>query len=320
MLDPAVSVLILTRDRPDVFSHALDSVLRQSADGFEVIVVDDGTAADLRPDLDRIKAAADGRAVWLHLPRYASGHGPSLGRNIGVWQARGQYIAFLDDDDLWTDHTYLARLQRTLQHAETPIDLHFSAQHPYRDDQLFEPERHWVNPLATGAAPRHVTREEILAVGGFCHLNTLVVKRDLFNAIGGLDPALRYSEDLDIFFRLIDQAETMIMDPAVIARHNIPVQAARANASTRLPMTERRAYEAFIWSRLSWRARHAAIRKHARRAQIYATQNLAELLYSGGDALGAFHHARAALALRPSPAWAFRTARFALTCFKQSSV
>lgn len=310
---PYVSVIVPTRDRPDIFAHALDSVLQQNADSFEVIVVDDGTTADLRPGLERLKAAAGDRAVWLHLPRYPSGHGPSLARNIGVWQARGQYIAFLDDDDLWTDRGYLARLQATLQAAAAPVELHFSAQHPYRGDQLYEPDRHWMNPLATGTTPRLIGHDEILAVGNFCHLNTLVVKRDLFLKIGGFDPALRYSGDLDIFFRLIDQAEIMIMDPAVIARHNVPVQDAGANVSTGFSTTERRNYEAFIWSRLGWRAKHAAIQKHARRAQIYATQNLAELLYKSGDARGAFHHARAALAWRPSPAWALRTVRFALT-------
>lgn len=91
-LNPVFSVIVATCDRPQLVREAVGSILEQSVTDIEIIVVDDGvrTAA---PDFD------DDRVRVL---RPGGGRGPGAARNSGIDAARGRYVAFLDDDDLWT--------------------------------------------------------------------------------------------------------------------------------------------------------------------------------------------------------------------------
>jgi Glycosyl transferase family 2 len=105
---PSISVIIPTHNRPDTLTDALRSVTLQTVDlsAFEVIVINDGG-----PDVTaQVRDASEGLDVRVHtLP---SSNGPAIARNAGIDQARGEYIAFLDDDDV-----YLPGHMRTLLDA-----------------------------------------------------------------------------------------------------------------------------------------------------------------------------------------------------------
>ena len=88
---PLFSVVIPTRDRPQFVQEAVGSVLAQSVSDFEVIVVNDGGSAVT--DLGN-----DPRVRIVELP---IGGGPAAARNTGLERAVGEYVAFLDDDDVW---------------------------------------------------------------------------------------------------------------------------------------------------------------------------------------------------------------------------
>ena len=90
-----VSVVIPTRDRPEMLALTLRSVLGQERVDVEVLVVDDGTGPGTAALLERI---GDER---LHLLRNTGPPGVSGARNSGIAAAKGNWIAFLDDDDLW---------------------------------------------------------------------------------------------------------------------------------------------------------------------------------------------------------------------------
>ena len=91
---PLVSVIIPTYNRWPMIGEAVRSVLAQTFNGFEVIVVDDGsidpTVASLNGHDSRLKVLSQPRA------------GVAAARNAGVDMSRGKYIAFLDSDDLWS--------------------------------------------------------------------------------------------------------------------------------------------------------------------------------------------------------------------------
>lgn len=93
MTAPAVSVVIVTYNKADTLAAAVESVLRQTVRDFEILVVDDGstddTAARIRPYLGRVR----------YLPKPNGGTGSA--RNLGIAEAKGKIIAFLDGDDLW---------------------------------------------------------------------------------------------------------------------------------------------------------------------------------------------------------------------------
>lgn len=92
MTDPTFSVIIPTYSRPDFLVEAIDSVLEQTVDDLECIVVDDaGPIAAKVPDDPRIR-----------LIRRTSNGGEPAARNTGIEMARGRYVTFLDDDDVFT--------------------------------------------------------------------------------------------------------------------------------------------------------------------------------------------------------------------------
>ena len=116
------SVLIATRNRPELFERAIASVLANRDADFEVIVIDDGTVPPFSEQLDRLEArlvAAEGERVrFYHLPHRERGHGQSYVLNYAVSLALGDYVCFLDDDDYWIDPGHLARAGRIFQSPE----------------------------------------------------------------------------------------------------------------------------------------------------------------------------------------------------------
>jgi GT2 family glycosyltransferase len=99
MPSPRVSVIIATYNRSEVLRYAIASVLNQSMDDFELLVVGDGCTDDSERVVAEIK---DPRLRWINLPEN-TGHqsGPN---NRGLEEARGEYVAYLGHDDLWLKH------------------------------------------------------------------------------------------------------------------------------------------------------------------------------------------------------------------------
>ena len=116
-MEASVSAVIPTRNRPEMVVAAVESALAQTHGPLEVIVVVDGpdppTVAALE---DLRKRTGDSRLRILAL---AESHGGAEARNLGVREARGAWVAFLDDDDLWLPQ----KLSRQLDAAERSIAI-----------------------------------------------------------------------------------------------------------------------------------------------------------------------------------------------------
>jgi len=94
---PKVSVIIPTFNRVTLLKHTLDTVLAQHHRDLEIIVVDDGSTDDTASMVAALVAGADGRVRYLH----HANCGLNASRNRGIAVARGEFLAVLDDDDLW---------------------------------------------------------------------------------------------------------------------------------------------------------------------------------------------------------------------------
>jgi glycosyltransferase involved in cell wall biosynthesis len=100
---PKVSVVIPVYNREDLIARAIDSVLAQTYKDYEIIVVDDGSTDATRQRLERY----GGRVRILH----QRNRGPYAARNFALEHVRGEYVAFLDSDDVW----HQARLERQVR-------------------------------------------------------------------------------------------------------------------------------------------------------------------------------------------------------------
>jgi len=127
MSSPRVSVLIPTYNRADLLCEALDSVLAQSFQDFEIIVIDDGSTDDTRD-----KVARYGERVRYE---YGAHEGPAPARNRGFRAARGEYVCILDSDDLYYPH----KLAMQVAHLDARPDTVMV----YSDFSAFDGEGFW---------------------------------------------------------------------------------------------------------------------------------------------------------------------------------
>jgi glycosyltransferase involved in cell wall biosynthesis len=117
-------------------------------------------------------------------------HGGSFARNCGAAEANAPYLCSLDDDDIWIDSNHLSRAQAVITEARVPVDIYMTNQAAFLHDKP-QPGPIWIEDLppilaSLGNRPdRHeaytVTVEELLRSQGFCHLNTLIVRRALYD-------------------------------------------------------------------------------------------------------------------------------------------
>ena len=108
MLKPAISVIIPTRNRPQLVKRAVESSMAQTLKEIEIIVVIDGLDISTNRELEKIKEPR------LKIVQLTNSKGGAGARNAGVAKARGEWIAFLDDDDEWLPQ----KLERQLAAAE----------------------------------------------------------------------------------------------------------------------------------------------------------------------------------------------------------
>ena len=94
-MKPKISVIISTYNRPDMLQRAVNSVLAQTFKSFEVIIVDDHSKKPPKLDLPE----DENRVIAMRLP-YNTGY-QVIPKNVGIMISRGQYIAYLDDDNVY---------------------------------------------------------------------------------------------------------------------------------------------------------------------------------------------------------------------------
>jgi glycosyltransferase involved in cell wall biosynthesis len=184
---PTVSVVIPTFRRPALLAEALASVAAQTRAPLEVIVADNDAAGSAAAVVER--AASSGLAArWMDA---SARSGASAARNAGASAARGEYLAFLDDDDRW-EPTYLSTALDLVERTGALLVLTAILR---RDSN----GREWAGKLPPAIiSVRDVLRGNPGVVGS----NTFV-RRDEFTRLGGYDEALPASEDRDLLVRLL---------------------------------------------------------------------------------------------------------------------
>lgn len=187
-----VSVVVPTYSHRDFVLASLDSVFAQTHPDVEVIVVNDGspddTAARLRPLVDA------GRIRYLE----QGNQGQGAARNRGLEIATGEFVAFLDDDDLWPPDT-LSRLVAALESDPSRVMAYGDELRLLADGRL-HPQRQETRP--SGDAYRAFRRRNWLTSPGQAVMRAAAVR-----AVGGFDSRIWGSDDWDLYIRLARQGE-----------------------------------------------------------------------------------------------------------------
>lgn len=237
MTAPDVSVVLPTHDRRDLLSRTLRTVLWQRGVELEVIVIDDGSVDGTE---DAVAELADQRIRYV---RNETAKGVASARNRGVEEAKGEWIAFVDDDDLWGADKLSEQLAASLRE-----DRPWAYAGAVKIDDAERvvggrppPSPEWV----ASRLPRWN------AVPGGC--SGVMATRALLDEVGGFDPTLVNLADWDLWIRFAREAP-----PACAGRPLVGYRWHSGNASldTDLILREARRIADRYGSRPDWGAIH----------------------------------------------------------------
>jgi hypothetical protein len=204
---PLVSVVVPAYQAAQWISTALDSVLAQTFEDYEITVVNDGSPDT--EELERVLAPYRHRIRYL----YQENQGPSGARNAGIRASRGRYIAPLDADDIW-EPEHLAAQVMVLE-ADPSIDV------VHADARIFG------NSLQAGKTVMELcpsASEEVTFAGVLTRQCTVpicvsVARRESLLRAGLFDTALRRTEDFDLWLRILKQGGRITHQQRVLGRY-----------------------------------------------------------------------------------------------------
>ncbi|MCI5871920.1 glycosyltransferase family 2 protein [Streptococcus sp.] len=183
MNQPLISVVIPNFNRGHLIEEVIRSITSQTYHNIEIIVVDDHSTDGSMNTLERLKSQLS-NLTYLQLPK---NQGANVCRNTGVKLAKGNYIAFLDSDDYFLPTKLEKQIQIFNQFPEIGfVVTGFGAK--------------TFTTLGEGIIPIKDTIKQN-NLGGF---STLMVKKDIFLAVGGLDEQLLSCQDWDLFLKLLN--------------------------------------------------------------------------------------------------------------------
>lgn len=188
---PKISVVVPAYNAESTILETVDSILKQTFKDFELIIINDGSTDKTLEVLDRVN---DSR---MKIFSYPNGGLPTA-RNRGIINAVGEYISFIDADDLWT----LDKLERQLNCLEQESNPNFGV--AYSWTLFIKPNGEVLYPgkkyFFEGDVYPQLLMENIVASG-----SNILVKRKFIDTVGIFNPLLKSCEDWDYNIRLAKQ-------------------------------------------------------------------------------------------------------------------
>ena len=201
-LAPLVSVVMPAYNSARYIAEAIDSALHQDYPALEIIVVDDGSTDDTVNIVSRY-----GDKVRLLSQK---NQGSAAARNLGIRQARGKYIAFLDADDAWWRHKIRHQVEALVAGGYKMAYSRFIWWHPNEHGQHTQAETEFeqaANPNLSSAAIVTGWPYAELLLDCIVWTSTVIVEKAELETAGLFDESLRKGQDYDLWLRLSRQTE-----------------------------------------------------------------------------------------------------------------
>lgn len=207
---PMVSVIIANYNYGRYIGQALRSVAAQNYDDWELIVVDDGSTDDSR----RVVLESGVPCRYF----YQQNRGAASARNRGLEEARGEYINFLDADDLLLPGKLALQVAYMEDHPEVAV-VYGDTTYFYEDGSQ-RPERSFSRGLRTPPFLESGTIFGALVINSLFSTNAALSRREALLEIGGFDESLLAAEDYDLWLRMAKRYRFAYLDVPV-ARYRI---------------------------------------------------------------------------------------------------
>jgi glycosyltransferase involved in cell wall biosynthesis len=198
-LNPTVSIIIPTYNRSHVVGQAIKSVLHQTCQDFEIIVVDDASTDNTE---DVVNGHNDTR---IHYLRHKQNYGAPRARNTGADVARGEYLAFLDSDDVWYPKL-LERQLAVLVNLPQTVGM-ICCGMVRKQGNSYTTLRH---------GTRGLTFDENLMFGNGICTSSFVIRKAAFQAVEGFDVKFSSFQDFDFLLRMSVKYQTKAIDEVLM--------------------------------------------------------------------------------------------------------
>jgi glycosyltransferase involved in cell wall biosynthesis len=195
----SVSVIIPTYNGGEYILDAVNSVLQQTYAPLEIIVVDDGSQEDIL----RILSPVSHRIRFIR----QDNAGPGAARNTGVRAARGEFIAFIDDDDLWHPTKMEAQMRRMNQDPDCGLVYSFP---------VFMDENGSLMPTVLPHCPSGYIYHDLVRYNRIHTTSAVLVKTSVFEKVGFFDESIGVCEDYDLWLRIAKDYRVLFCSDACV--------------------------------------------------------------------------------------------------------
>ncbi len=215
---PLVSVIVPLYNGGRFIESTLKSIISQSYDCYEILVVDDGSTDDGPAKVATLLNDFPERIRLLHHPDRAN-HGIAASRNLAIREAGGTYVAFIDQDDVWLSEK-LERQVETLQRFPEAVLVY--AKSAFIDQEGVEKYARGIHPtVGKGVAgePQNVFSK--LIKENFIPTLTVLTRKDCLERVGLLDEGPRYEYEDWLLFSKVAYFYKVIFIPEVLAKYRL---------------------------------------------------------------------------------------------------
>lgn len=216
---PLVSIIIPTYNRSHLIGRAIMSVLNQSFQDFELIVVDDGSSDDTEARILDFQIQ-DKRIRYF---RHNVNKGPAAARNTGIGLASGRYIAFQDSDDEWMADK-LEKQVNILNKSSSDIGMVYTG-----FVRVFSHKKVYV-PSARIKKKEGDLHHELVG-GNFIGMPTVLIKKECFEKVGIFDEHLPSLEDWELFIRVSKYYKFICIDEPLVITYESEDSISRVKTS-----------------------------------------------------------------------------------------
>ncbi len=201
---PTISVICPVHNREGWLSDTIESVMAQDFDDFELILVDDGSF-DSSVRIMQEYAQRYPQKITVLTQKNA---GVSSARNLGISKARGQYIAFIDSDDLWITNKLSRQLDSMMFHGELISQT----------NEIWIRRGKRVNAMNKHAKHRGRIFYDCLPL---CCVSpsAVMIERRVFDEVGVFDERLKVVEDYDLWLRISCKYKIGLVSEALVIKH-----------------------------------------------------------------------------------------------------
>lgn len=201
-----VSVVIPTYNRVNNLKRALESVLNQTYENLEIIVVSDGST----DGTDNFMNSFRKRDSRIEYVSYFPNKGGNYARNRGIKAAQGEYIAFLDDDDEWEKEKIELQLNEIKKNPNVGL-VYTGINIIYNQENI----NYYSLPKKSGNLSK-----DILISNHIGTTSSVMVKTDLVHNVGMFDENLRALQDYDLWIRICQKTEVSYVNKPLVRYYN----------------------------------------------------------------------------------------------------